>query len=277
MLSRKQYRADFEEIQLRNDGTTSHLSSNTRIALATTNIKDDRVKMSLWYSRMSTSEEDFSNFFGFSPYKRAIPQVEYQFDSMIAEEMESLQPLPRPLALAYDICKTNSVSQKKAPNAVRVQRSEFPTNVPGDNPNVPLVLLGDAAHAIPSEISSADINTAMMDAHDLCCMIVERYDNDSLFSRIPEDYYDFKFRSWHNLHLAWEARWMTAHGLPYDSTCAGNRWVKLRGTARLPQQNIGGELKGFPDGDRQRLQRYRYRESARWHQAQQLSRRTSGL
>ena len=52
------------------------------------------------------------------------------------------------------------------------------------------VLIGNAAHAIPEIYAPDDINSAIVDAFDLCHMIVDRYNDDKLFSQIPKVYYD---------------------------------------------------------------------------------------
>ena len=48
----------------------------------------------------------------------------------------------------------------------------------------------------------------MVDAFDLCHMIVDRYKDDKLFSQIPKDYYDLKSRVWAKLHFEWEKNGM---------------------------------------------------------------------
>ena len=148
---------------------------------------------------MTTSNEDYYAFIGFQPNETDTPKVDYKFDKMIGGELDSLQPLPAPFATAYEICKNTCVSQKWNLNSVRMTRSQVATDVFSDGLSMPAVLIGNAAHAIPELISPADINWAMMDAMDLCYMIVERYDDDKLFFQISKDYYDIKFPRWTKL------------------------------------------------------------------------------
>ena len=67
-------------------------------------------------------------------------------------------------------------------------RGNLATEVFSGGLSMPAVLIGNAAHAIPEILSPADIDRAMFDAIGLCSMIVERYDDDELFSQITEDY-----------------------------------------------------------------------------------------
>ena len=136
---------------------------------------------------------------------------------------------------------------------------------------MPAVLIGNAAHAIPEILSAADINWAMMDAFDLCHMIVERYDEDRLFSQITKDYYDIKYRQWHKLLMKWEQKWTSAHGLPYDLSKAIWTWVKVARTARLPNRETmpESEFKCLKHRDTRAIQQYKENEQARWRKIRQ--------
>lgn len=131
---------------------------------------------------------------------------------------------------------------------------------------MPAVLIGDAGHAVPDMLSPGAINWAMIDAIDLCSMIVQRYDDDELFSRIAMDFYDLKHRWWQKVLFDWEETWTTAHGLHYDSARARLQWVRLTRTSRLPERQVmsESEFESLPDGDKQAIQRYKDREDARW-------------
>lgn len=228
--------------------------------------------MSLWYSRLAASDEDYANYFGFSKDERDIPRVEYSYDPLVASEIESLySQLPFSLAAAYELCKRGGVSQKWYLNSVRLRRSDLETQVFRNGLSMPAVSIGNAAHAIPELFSPGDINHAMMDAFDLSSMFIDRYEDDELFARIPGDYYDIKFRGWQKLHFNWGARWHQEHGLTYDSGDERFKWVKLTRTARLEEREIMSEREfmDLPDGDRSAIQRYKESEIARWGVIQQ--------
>ena len=227
--------------------------------------------MTLWYSRLTASLKDYHDFFGFQIDERDTPRVEYRFDEMIGRELDSLQPLPAPFATAFTLCKNIGVSQKWYLNAIRMRRSDLASDVFSDGLSMPAVLIGNAAHAIPEILSPADISWAMMDAMDLCHMIVERYDDDRLFSLITKDYYDIKYRQWRKLQLNWEKSWTLAHGLPYDSSRASGTWVKLQRTSRLPNRETmpESEFKRLGNPDTRVIQQYKENELARWRKIQQ--------
>lgn len=190
---------------------------------------------------------------------------------MIAGEIGSLQPLPPPFAAAYNFCKTAGLSQKWYLNCVRMRRSDCDITVSRCGVTVPAVLVGNAAHAVPEIYSPADINWALTDSVELCRMIVERYDDDKLFSQISKDFYDLRCRSWHRKLQSWEEDWMTAHGLTYDSSETKSMWVKLVKTHRLAQQRTRNQ-NGFislPERHRQALERYQNAEIARWNENRQ--------
>ena len=91
---------------------------------------------------------------------------------------------------------------------------------------------------------------------DLCYMIVERYNDDRLFSQISRDYYDIKFPRWQKSLHKWEEKWTSAHGLPYDSTKARFTWMKLARVSRRPEREVMSEsdFKSLPGGDRRAIQ-----------------------
>lgn len=133
----------------------------------------------------------------------------------------------------------SSVSLKIYLNAVRMCRGDLATEVFSNGLSMPAVLIGDAAHAIPQVMSAYTINQTIWDAFQLCSMIVDRYDNDMLFSRITKDFYDAMFGRWNVYTMNWAEDWLTAHGLPYDSYKAYNTWVRLaRSTHRVAKQHV---------------------------------------
>ena len=253
------------------DATFSQVFGNTRLMLITDGINDD-VVMSLWYSRASRSIQDLGAFFAFSPEEKRNSRPSHAYDPMIAEEIHCLQPLPAPLALAYELCKAAGVSHKYRLLAVRHRGEYGPqpiTEVIAGELRLPTVLIGGAAHAIPTTFSRGDINDAIYDALDLCRMIVERYHNDELFARLPEDYYHWRSRRWQDLRREWEERWFTAHGLPYDSFFARKWWVGSRLDVRnsLPAvreekdfESLQGEEKSTTSRDHQREGMERWRK-----------------
>ena len=258
------------------DGRFSQVFGNSRLLLATDKISgDSNVVMSLWYSRMSKSFEDYHAFFGFDPDERKTPRVSYGYDPMIADEIDSLQPLPAPLAAAYDLCRNAGSSQKWHLTAVGQKifnEFQMTTKVVSGGLSLPAVLIGDAAHAIPIALSRGDINDAVYDALDLCRMIVERYDDDELFARVPDDYYDWRTRRWGDLRKEWEERWLTAHGLPYSPLHAQRYWIKLSRTVRdpPPEKMEKGDFEGLLDDKRRASFRQgQRRELMRWRKVQQ--------
>ena len=242
--------------------------------LSTNRETHNRVYMSLWYSRLITSNEDYERFFGFSPDETNIPRVEYQFDAMVAEELDSLQPLPDPFDVAYKLCRSGGVSQKWRLHCVRLRspRNMLPTEVERDGLSMPAVLIGNAAHAIPETLSAGDISCAMMDAVDLCRMIVERYDTDVFFNRISKDFYKLKYNYWRKLSLDWEQRWKATHGLPpYGSSEVLPTWVAIERTQHLPPREDMIEIDpGSTTADtRRQIRRFQAKEEDRWRVVQQ--------
>lgn len=270
VVTPEQYKSKFKKL-LDESGATSLLIGDNRLALSTNSKSLGKVHMTLWYSRLTATAQDYHDFFGFQFDERDTPRVEYRFDEMIGQELDSLQPLPAPFATAYTLCKNTGVSQKWYLNAVRMRRSDLATEVFSDGLSMPAVLIGNAAHAIPEILSLADISWAIMDAMDLCHMIVERYDDDKLFSQITKDYYDIKYRQWRKLQLKWEENWTLAHGLPYDSGRAGGTWVKLQRTSRLPRPDTmpESEFKLLKNPDTRVIQQYKENELARWRKIRQ--------
>lgn len=131
---------------------------------------------------------------------------------------------------------------------------------------MPAVLIGDAAHALPDSLAPGGINWALMDAIDLCAMIVQRYDDDEQFSRIAEDFYDLRHPWWQKLHFDWENNWTTAHGLERNSDKLQSWWVRLTRTSRLPERKVmsESEFENLPNGHKQAIQLYKDTEDARW-------------
>lgn len=234
----------------------------------------DQVHMNFWYSRLATSNKDYRAFFGFEIGERDIPRVEYNFDAEIAREIDFLQPLAPPFDEAYDMCKSQGVSQKWHLNSVRIERDDLTTDSINGKASIPTVLIGDAGHAVPEYLSPGAINWAMMDAIDLCSMIVQRYDDDELFSRIAKDFYDLRHRWWQKVLFDWEETWATAHGLHYDVTQARLRWVLLTKTSRFPERQFmsENEFQSLPDAYKQARQRHKDEEGTRWADIQKRMR-----
>ena len=228
------------------------------------------VNLSLWYSRMITSNEDFHNFWGHSAEEREILRVEYEYDSMIKDEIDSLLPLPPPFEKAYKLCTSSGIHRRSSLNCVRTGGRELTTEINRDNLTMPAVLIGDAAHAIPEMFSPADINRALWDAIELCCMIVERYDDDDTFSTIPEDFYASQSVHWQKLPKEWARKWMEAHGIPFDYQADSRIWVKLRRTVRLGGHYNQSEIKidNFPVDRQHTILGFKEREEARWEAIQ---------
>jgi len=178
VVARKRYESHFNKFLDLNDGAISQLFGNTRLMLITNAVSLDQVLMQLWYSRLAISNQDYNAFFGLNIDERDIPRVKCKFDARVARELDCLRPLPPPFAEAYDVCKGRGVSQKWYLNSVRMRRSGLATDVFRGGASMPAVLIGDAGHAVPDFLSSGGINWAMMDAIDLCSMMVQRYDDD---------------------------------------------------------------------------------------------------
>ncbi len=271
VVSPERYESEFKRL-LDRDGATSLLIGNTRLALST-NSKSflKKVHMTLWYSRMAASPQDYHSLFGFAPDERDTPRVDYRFNATIGAEIDSLQPLPPPFAAAYELCKNIGVSQKWYLNSVKMGRSDLATDVFSGGLSMPAVLVGNAAHAIPDILSPADISWVMIDAMDLCYMIVERYNDDRLFSQISNDFYDIKFRRWQKSLHRWDEKWLSAHGLPYNSTRARETWMKLNRASRPVEREAMSEsdFNSLPRRARLAVQQFENRERARWDLIQQ--------
>lgn len=241
--------------------------------LTTNSVTPTRAHMNVTYSRLAQSNEDYQAFFGYNPDERDIPRTSYTFDLMIAAELDSLHPLPSPFTTAYSHCiaRERVLSQKQHLAGVRVGLGDLTTDHFKGAVSMPTVLIGDAAHAIPRNYSVGSINWAMMDAVDLCSMIVQRYDDDESFSRISRDFYNLKYRTWLELGRDWEESWSTAHDLPYDYRQARYDWVKLRRTHPLVDTGIPDEKEfdHLPEDEKRNLLRYRKREASRWDEIQQ--------
>lgn len=237
--------------------------------------------MSLSFSRLAVSADDYHAFFGFDPHERATPPVDYQFDAMIAQEIENMKPLPPPFAKAYNRYNSNQISQKFYLNAVRRDRSEkidLSTEIFRQSLSMPAVLIGNAAHSVPEILSPGAINWAMIDAIDLCSMIVQRYDDDQRFSKISRDFSNLKQRSWQTTLFDWERDWLTAHGydLAYpaiDPTNEWVAWVKIARTSRLMGQDhkSTSESEEYPEGKEKDIKQFARQEAARWEDIQRRS------
>lgn len=195
VVSREQYDLEFRKL-LDHDGITSLLIGNTRLALFINSKSLRKVHMTFWYSRMSTSSHHYQALFGFLSDERDTSRVDYRFDGKIGAEIDSLQSLISSFATAYELCKKVGVSQKWYLNSVMMGRNDLATDVFSDSLSMPAILVGNAARFISDILSSADISWVMVDVMDLCYMIVERYNDDRLFSYISNDYYDIKFHRW---------------------------------------------------------------------------------
>ena len=260
----QQYESYFKGF-LNDEGSTALLLGSTRLTLLTTSEHSGEIFMSLWYSRMTTSPTDYNAFFGCPAYGRSIQPVSYKFDPMVAREIDSLQPLAPPFGVAYDICKDVGVSQKINLLSVQMAKRELKTAVTSHGLNLPAVLIGDAAHAIPETLSSRDINSTIRDAVILCSMIVDRYEDDVLFSLIPKDYYATGHIIWANLGREWEEKWMKAHGLPFDHREARLTWVPVPRTSRLEesQDMSESEFHKFSLAARRKILRYKEKGNGR--------------
>ena len=224
VIPKQKYMAEFKSEQLVREGEITKLFGNTRLALVDNGGDKNNVNLSLWFSRMITSEEDYHAFYGVPITEKSRTRPDFQFDPIVAAEIETLQPLPPPLEMAYAQCKASSVSQKMALNCVMgVSRSTRSEEIVRGNVSLPAVMIGDAAHAIPELLSPDAINATILDAKALSRMIIERYDDDSAFATIPRDFYDRNLETWGRLPWIWANKWIKAHGLPYEHW---KYWVK---------------------------------------------------
>ena len=123
-------------------------------------------------------------------------RVDYRFDAKIGAEIDSLQSLTSSFAAAYELCTNVGVSQKWYLKSVMMGRNDLATDVFSNGSSMTAILVGNAAHFISDILSSADIIWVVVDVMDLCYMIVERYNDDRLFSQISNDYYDIKLARW---------------------------------------------------------------------------------
>lgn len=271
LVTQEQYNLSFRHVQMENNGATSTLFGNTRMMLTTNSITQDQVRMSLWYSRLMTSDQDYYKFFGISPDETNIPHVDYEFNAMVAEEIDEIhsqQSLPHPFDIAYKLCKAGSVSQKWRLHSV--QRSPLTTDVTRGVLSMPAVLIGNAAHTIPETFSPGDISKAMADAVSLCSMIRERYDDDESFSSISADFYRLKYPVWRHLLHTWENKWKSAHGLP-SAVGGAIPWIPIQRTNSLqPREDMAElDLASRPAENREKVVRFREGDAARWEQIQQ--------
>ena len=88
----------------------------------------------------------------------------------------------------------------------------------------------------------------------------------SLRFQISNDFYDIKFRRWQKSLHTWEEKWLSAHGLPYDSTRAREIWTKLNRASRRIEREFTSEseFNSLPRRDRLAIQKFENRERARW-------------
>ena len=262
------------------EGAASCLIGNTRIEIHANGLRSHKVYLTLCYSRPVTSRQDFREFYGFDIHERVVPRVEYTFNADVAQEIQSLGPLPSPIDLAFHYCKARAIGQKWQLNAIRMGMQQLAPEVVRNGMSMPAVLIGNAAHALPDICSAGSINAVISDAMKLCDMIVDRYENNQAFARIPEDHHSGRVSYWQSLILSWEYDWLKAHGMPYERSAKGTRWaqwVKLEATYRenkvqsetnYRENNAQSEASNLGD-DRKDLQRFQEREAARWDQVQQ--------
>jgi len=64
VVSRKHYESHFKNFLDLNNGAICLLFGKTRLMLITNGVSMDQVLMTLWYSRLATSNEDYNAFFG---------------------------------------------------------------------------------------------------------------------------------------------------------------------------------------------------------------------
>ena len=74
VLSRKHYESHFKNFLDLNNGAICLLFGKTRLMLITNGVSMDQVLMTLWYSRLATSNEDYNAFFGLNIDERDIPE-----------------------------------------------------------------------------------------------------------------------------------------------------------------------------------------------------------
>ena len=217
---------------------------------------------------MIASKEDFERFWGFSVEERDIPRVEYQFNPMIKDEIDSLLPLPHPFDRAYELCKSFGISRKRPMNCVRTEGRELTNYVGRGGLTMPAVLIGNAAHAVPEDFPDDHINRALWDAIDLCTMIVERYDDDRLFSTIGQDFYALNSVFWQKFPDKWARKWMDAHALPLEHDDDRLQWVKLRRVVRISNEETELKLDEVPPGKKKSMLKHKENEQASWEQIQ---------
>ena len=279
VVPKQLFKSDYKSEQLLREGEITHLFGNTRLMLGYKGSRNNDVFLSLWYSRMITSEEDYRAFYGTSIREKPTTRPDFQFDPMIAAEIESLQPLPDPFEKAYARCKASSVSQKISLNCVMgVAYSPRYEEIVRDNISLPAVMIGDAAHGLPDSFSSDSINGTVADAFTLSRMILQRYDNDSAFTSISADFYERERDVWGWLPRMWAEKWMKAHGFDLKTLRGWNGftfdhrsyWEKQSAPGRLPDHSVQRKLesKDIDSG----ISRFMENEEERWKKVEQRMR-----
>lgn len=81
---------------------------------------------------MATNDEDYHAFFGLAPDEKDIPRVEYEFNTMVAEEINAMRLLHPQIAMAFELCKEFGVSQQWNLNSVQTGRGSLATCVSSD-------------------------------------------------------------------------------------------------------------------------------------------------
>ena len=270
-IPKQLYESEFKSEQLLREGEITQLFGNTRLMLSYNRSNGDDVYLSLWYSRMITSEEDYRSFYGGSINEKLRTRPDFQFDSMVAAEIESLQPLPPLFEMAYARCKASSVSQKMVLNCIMgVGQDKKYEEVVRGNLSLPAVMIGDAAHGVPESCSPGTLNETISDALILGRRIIERYHDDSAFASIPKDFYYRRCDMWRVLPGKWAEKWMTAHG--YENSMPSYRsyrdyWVKQSAPSREPDHRAQFILES-KDMDPNVLL-FKQHEEERWRKVEQ--------
>ena len=269
IISAELFETEFKSEHLRSGGEISQLFGNTRLMLGYSGRNHNSVHLSLWYSRMITSEDDYRAFYVAPITEKLRIRPDFQFDPIIAAEIESLRPFPSTFEMAYARCKASSISQKMVLTCVMgVASSPITGGIPRGNLFLPAVMIGDAAHGIPASCSPDDMNETISDAIALGRMIIERYDNDSAFAAIPMDFYDYRHSLWNWLPTAWADKWMTAHG--FEKARYLGYWVKQSLPSHGPHEITQRELESkHSELVELRILRYKKEEGNRWEKLQE--------
>ena len=281
LISKQRYDSDIKSEQLQREGEITQLFGNTRLALVYNGSYNDNVKLSLWYSRMITSDEDYRAFYGVSITEKLARRPDFQFDPMIAAEIEALRPLPSPFDKAYVRCKASSVSQKIGLTCVMgVGHDPETEKIVRGNLSLPVVMIGDAAHGLPESFSPNAISSTITDAIELSRMIINRYADDSVFATIPREFYRSRLALWALLPKRWPAKWMTAHGFGAEPFLPMEYWTRQSGPVQYPgywenqsshshDPDYIDQCKLGSEAIDSRIPSYRKREEDRWKAIQE--------